>query len=623
MVITDLETGCVSDNACAVTIIENPRPICSIEALDRTICGEETVEICGPEGNYSYAWSRNGVPLAQVTRCIQVGQGTYTLVITNLETGCVSNNECTVTINPDSPPCAQVTVEDQGPLCVGSLFDLCGTVTNCGDRVARLEVRLGDVLIFFNDVPAGQSREYCFEDLVMPACEGGAPASYTVRAVAINSCGTSQEVTDTDTVPCATPEIDVEKVAQETSVANGATIHYTITVRNPSASVALENIRVVDDLCAYARWTGVSNPAPFSAPSVGSAGGVVEWRFASLAPGAQEVITFEVTADVAAGGGTCPTTVQCVNEVVATGECVGSNGQSTVRDEDEITTPITCAGENCPRTVGFWSQQCAQRPNGSTKFTRAQMDQITACVDAQSSFFDWSSDFDSFCRILSPPNPMNQRKQAKRQFAGMLANVCAGQLDLVTSNGAHIVVDPSTPISCPGLEADTIGELIAEIDALLAALESQDLNDPAVKAQYTAIIGCTDGINNGLNIPTASDCEHGGTVEANGLGDTGASLPLGAANVQLYRAFPNPFTASTQFAFEVESADGADVQVAVYDVAGRQVRKLVSGFQPSGRQFASWDGRNDQGMAVTHGVYFVRTMISGQKAPVQRLLFVR
>ena len=70
-------------------MVENPRPTCSINAPDTQVCPGETVEICGPVGNFSYAWSTGAT-----TRCITVGAGTYSLVITDLATGCVSNNEC-------------------------------------------------------------------------------------------------------------------------------------------------------------------------------------------------------------------------------------------------------------------------------------------------------------------------------------------------------------------------------------------------------------------------------------------------------------------------------------------------------------------------------------------------
>ena len=60
---------------------------------DTRVCPGETVEICGPVGEYTYLWNTGAT-----TRCITVGAGTYSLVITDLVTGCVSNNNCAVTI---------------------------------------------------------------------------------------------------------------------------------------------------------------------------------------------------------------------------------------------------------------------------------------------------------------------------------------------------------------------------------------------------------------------------------------------------------------------------------------------------------------------------------------------
>ena len=51
---------------------------------------------------------------------------------------------------------------------------------------------------------------------------------------------------------------------------------------------------------------------------------------------------------------------------------------------------------------------------------------------------------------------MQQRKQAKRQFAGVLANLCATSLGLVPSQGGAVSLDPSTPISCATLPGAAI-----------------------------------------------------------------------------------------------------------------------------------------------------------------------
>jgi len=344
------------------------------------------------------------------------------------------------------------------------------------------------------------------------------------------------------------------------------------------------------------------------------------WHVADLAPLGEVQFTLVVTADVALGGGTCPTTVQCPNVVDAIGYCLGSGGSSSAHDTDEVTTPITCAGEACPRTPGFWTQQCAQKGNGSTKFTKAQVTSIASCVDDQASIFNWSNDFDSFCITVNPPT-MNQRVQAKRQFATLLANFCTDQLNYQPSQGGEIFLPGDTPVHCNGFNATTLDQLIDEIDALLVALEGQDLSSGSVKSQYGSIISCADAINNGVSIPTRIGCEHGSGSVPTGMG-IGTPAETNGAQVELYRPSPNPFSGTTTFAYRVDGADGASAEITVFDVAGRQVKKLVTGIQTAGIHTVTWDGRNDQGSQVQRGVYFVRTVIAGRKENTNRILYL-
>jgi hypothetical protein len=103
-----------------------------------------------------------------------------------------------------------------------------------------------------------------------------------------------------------------------------------------------------------------------------------------------------------------------------------------------------------------------------------------------------------------------------------------------------------------------------------------------------------------------------------------AMAPIGESGVmELYQAAPNPFSTGTRFAFEVASPNGAEVSIAVYDVAGRKVRTVAAGVHATGRHVAAWDGRTDAGAQAPRGVYFVRTLIAGETMPVQRVLFVR
>jgi hypothetical protein len=96
------------------------------------------------------------------------------------------------------------------------------------------------------------------------------------------------------------------------------------------------------------------------------------------------------------------------------------------------------------------------------------------------------------------------------------------------------------------------------------------------------------------------------------------------AALELYRPSPNPFSQTTTIAYAVGGQSGETVAIGIYDVAGRLVRELVNGFQGPGRYQASWDGRSDDGVTVTKGVYFLRAYVGGVRvANAARILYVR
>jgi len=59
------------------------------------------------------------------------------------------------------------------------------------------------------------------------------------------------------------------------------------------------------------------------------------------------------------------------------------------------------------------------------------------------------------------------------------------------------------------------------------------------------------------------------------------------------------------------SLAGAAFGVAVVDLAGRAVRRLASGSAAAGRATLVWDLRDDHGVHVAPGIYFVRAGIGG------------
>ena len=73
---------------------------------------------------------------------------------------------------------------------------------------------------------------------------------------------------------------------------------------------------------------------------------------------------------------------------------------------------------------------------------------------------------------------------------------------------------------------------------------------------------------------------------------------------ELRFASPSPFRGETVLHFTL--AEPSRARLAVYDVAGRLVRVLIDEELQPGDHDTIWDGRNDTGLRVSGGTYFVK-----------------
>jgi hypothetical protein len=88
----------------------------------------------------------------------------------------------------------------------------------------------------------------------------------------------------------------------------------------------------------------------------------------------------------------------------------------------------------------------------------------------------------------------------------------------------------------------------------------------------------------------------------------------------LHPNMPNPFNPYTRIDFELDQA--RPVRLAVYDLAGRLVRRLVDRSLESGRHNTVWDGRDDRGLRVASGVYFYR-LESGDLLQTRKMVLLK
>ncbi|HPF70371.1 MAG TPA: M14 family zinc carboxypeptidase [Candidatus Krumholzibacteria bacterium] len=104
------------------------------------------------------------------------------------------------------------------------------------------------------------------------------------------------------------------------------------------------------------------------------------------------------------------------------------------------------------------------------------------------------------------------------------------------------------------------------------------------------------------------------------LQDVLSGVPGAGVTALALKAWPNPFNPTTKVAFTVPAA--GPVELNVYDVRGRLVRRLASGAFEAGGHERTWDGRDDAGQAVGSGVYFAQVRSAGQRA-VTKLMLVK
>ena len=101
-------------------------------------------------------------------------------------------------------------------------------------------------------------------------------------------------------------------------------------------------------------------------------------------------------------------------------------------------------------------------------------------------------------------------------------------------------------------------------------------------------------------------------------GTTGAP-PTPMAGMELAVA-PNPGRGPCTVRFALPAA--GVVRASIVDPVGRRVRRLADAWRPAGASVLDWDGRDDAGLAVRPGAYFVRVAGTGLERSA-RLTIVR
>lgn len=87
---------------------------------------------------------------------------------------------------------------------------------------------------------------------------------------------------------------------------------------------------------------------------------------------------------------------------------------------------------------------------------------------------------------------------------------------------------------------------------------------------------------------------------------------------KLGQSYPNPFSSTAAIPYGLN--EESNVQVTIFDILGRVVRKFEVGYQSTGTHNIIWDGRNNLGQKVASGVYLYKLKANGE-SQVKKMVF--
>ncbi len=93
-----------------------------------------------------------------------------------------------------------------------------------------------------------------------------------------------------------------------------------------------------------------------------------------------------------------------------------------------------------------------------------------------------------------------------------------------------------------------------------------------------------------------------------------------ASSLELFQNYPNPFNNETIISWSQQN--GGHITIAIYDLIGREVKKIVDDKISAGNHFSMWNGTNDAGQTVASGVYFLYAKTPKTKNVI-KMIFLR
>ncbi len=144
---------------------------------------------------------------------------------------------------------------------------------------------------------------------------------------------------------------------------------------------------------------------------------------------------------------------------------------------------------------------------------------------------------------------------------------------------------------------------------------------PSANASYTVTGGILEQVDRGgpynvcyVRVNMMASMTRVVSIKASGVANSDAQAPAAVIRIS---AYPNPF--GQQSTIRVDLPQSRQLSLSVYNLKGQRLRDLSRADLAAGTHTFSWDGKDDGGLDVPNGMYFLRLQ-AGDKVQIHKIV---
>jgi hypothetical protein len=122
------------------------------------------------------------------------------------------------------------------------------------------------------------------------------------------------------------------------------------------------------------------------------------------------------------------------------------------------------------------------------------------------------------------------------------------------------------------------------------------------------------------NIDMSGEFVFHGPISVTLYNNTNPIVPVIPVITELKSIYPNPFNPIAIIPFELAKAE--NVTIEVYNIRGEKVRSLMTESKSAGTWRTSWNGKDENGIACTTGMYYVK-MTAGKFSDMRKIVLMK